>query len=230
MERFWKAALGVAGIGAVGLFVLWSLYKQWLTLPIFPQLTQEQAFQLLLCFLFLTFGSAALGIVAFVVTHNRPATDGDVPRHTSTLRLPNGSRFTDAQFDTYRGVWVALQELRSAGEALWSRASQENLEAFVRVLRVAKAQVAAGAIFFHHDDYNELTSLLEHFANYQVGKERLIEMRTRQEGRGPLDSWARDMAQRQINENREHLERYTALLNKMRRTYHDRLSWEHQIG
>jgi len=51
MERFWKAALGIAGIGAIGLFVFWSLYKQWLTLPIFPQLTQDQAFELLRYFL-----------------------------------------------------------------------------------------------------------------------------------------------------------------------------------
>jgi len=44
MDRFWKAALGVAGLGAIGFFVFWSLYKQWLSLPIFPMLTQDQAF------------------------------------------------------------------------------------------------------------------------------------------------------------------------------------------
>jgi hypothetical protein len=149
-----------------------------------------------------------------------------VPRHTPELRLPNGSLFTDAQFHTYRGVWVALQELREAGDALWTRASQENLDTFVRALRVAYAQVAGGAIFFHHDDYEQLTALLQHFANYRIGKEHLIDMQTRREGGGPWDPWVEEDAQRQIRENHEHLKRYTALLDKIRTTYHDRLSWE----
>lgn len=232
MERFWKAALSVAGIGAIGFFVFWSLYKQWLTLPIFPQLTQDQAFQLLRYFLIFTFGAAVLGVGAYLFTHSRSRSSytGDVPRQTNTLRLPNGSRFTDAQFDTYRGVWVALQELRQAGDALWSEASQENMDAFVKALRVAKAQAAAGGIFFHYKDYKQLMSLLEHFANYEVGKRRLIELKTRREGGNRWDSWMQEDAERQIQKNRQHLEGYTALLDQIRRTYHDRLSWEHQVA
>lgn len=72
MERFWKAALSVAGIGAIGLFVFWSLYKQWLTLPgIFSQLPPQQTFQIFRYFLFLTFGTAFLGVAAYIITHNR---------------------------------------------------------------------------------------------------------------------------------------------------------------
>jgi hypothetical protein len=67
MEKFWKVALGVAGIGAVGMFVLWSLYKDWLKLPYFVPLSQDQTFRLFRYFLFLTFGAAVLGVGAWII-------------------------------------------------------------------------------------------------------------------------------------------------------------------
>lgn len=66
MERFWKAALGIAGMGAVGFFTFYSLYKQWLSLPIFPTLTSEQAFILMLVFLVLTFLALIIGVFAWM--------------------------------------------------------------------------------------------------------------------------------------------------------------------
>ena len=67
MDKFWKAALTVAGIGAVAFFVFYSLYRQWLTLPIFPQLTQSQAFTVMLVFLVLTFLALIAGVVAWLM-------------------------------------------------------------------------------------------------------------------------------------------------------------------
>lgn len=55
MNEFWRQALTVAGIGAIGAFVFWSLYKQWLKLPIFQQLTKKQLYNLSVLFLVLTF-------------------------------------------------------------------------------------------------------------------------------------------------------------------------------
>ena len=56
-DRFWKAALTVGGLGAVGAFVFWSLYKDWLKLSIFERMTQGQTFALMVIFLVLTFGA-----------------------------------------------------------------------------------------------------------------------------------------------------------------------------
>jgi hypothetical protein len=67
MERFWKAALGVAGVAAIAFFTFFSLYKQWLALPIFPQLSQQQAFILMLAFLSLTFLALMAGLIAWLV-------------------------------------------------------------------------------------------------------------------------------------------------------------------
>lgn len=71
MEEFWKIAIGTCGIGAIGAFVFWSLYKNWLKIGIFAQLTKKQTFILMLIFLILTFafGTAAL----FSYIYVRPA-------------------------------------------------------------------------------------------------------------------------------------------------------------
>src|SRR3954464_2955874 len=66
VERFWKAALGVAGIGAVAFFVFWGLYKQWLSLPIFANLNADQTFVLMLVFLALTFLALIAGVISWL--------------------------------------------------------------------------------------------------------------------------------------------------------------------
>lgn len=68
MYEFWKIAVGVAGLGAVVSFVVWSVYKQWLKLPIFQTVTKKQQFllfRLLIIFTFL-FGLAGLGTYAYL--------------------------------------------------------------------------------------------------------------------------------------------------------------------
>lgn len=67
MERLWKAAFAVGGVAAIGAFVFWSLYKQWLALPIFERLSQQQTFVVMLVFLALTF----FALIAAFVLHAR---------------------------------------------------------------------------------------------------------------------------------------------------------------
>lgn len=66
MEKFWKAALAVGGVAAIGAFVFWSLYKQWLALPIFSTLSANQTFAVMLVFLFLTFLALAGFLFAYI--------------------------------------------------------------------------------------------------------------------------------------------------------------------
>lgn len=68
LGAFWKAAVGVAGLASVVSFVLYSLYKQWLSLPIFSTLTKDQQFRLFRLFLILTFFFSLAGLAAYVAT------------------------------------------------------------------------------------------------------------------------------------------------------------------
>jgi len=65
LDNFFKAALGVGGLGTVGAAVFFSLYKDWLTLDIFSQLSGDQTFIIMLVFLGLVFFCT----LAFIVAH-----------------------------------------------------------------------------------------------------------------------------------------------------------------
>jgi len=90
MNKFWHAALGVAGLGAVGSFVFWSLYVKWLSLGIFSNLTSEQTFVLMLVFLVLTF--AALIAALFVYYVQQRVRVRQIP-NAGSYSVPNGWTF-----------------------------------------------------------------------------------------------------------------------------------------
>lgn len=88
MEKFWRAALAVAGLGAVGAFVFWSLYKQWLSLGIFSQLDPIHTFKLMLAFLALTF----LALIAILMVYLLSKSQRLAP-DANAYSIPAGSTF-----------------------------------------------------------------------------------------------------------------------------------------
>ncbi|MCI5224973.1 MAG: hypothetical protein D3924_20475, partial [Candidatus Electrothrix sp. AR4] len=68
MEKIWEIALSIGGISAIGAFVFYSLYKSWISLPIFSKLTSDQTFEIMKIFLYLTFLALVLFLGAYVFT------------------------------------------------------------------------------------------------------------------------------------------------------------------
>jgi hypothetical protein len=150
-----------------------------------------------------------------------------------TQRVKRDPRFSDAQFDAYRNVWAVLQTLKAAGDALWEEAKAKNMIAFAKVLKQADATVSAHAIFFREDDYSQLKTLFQHFFNYKIGKQSLIE--TSSDGTPKSSPWQDEIPQQdieqsialQIARNRSDREKYNQLLDQMRQMYRGRLSGGH---
>src|SRR5206468_12029931 len=146
-------------------------------------------------------------------------------RERKQLRLPSGSRFTHAQFDTYSEIWVSLQDLRQAGEELWEKATKPELMQFAQCLQDARGKVAKGAIFFHKGDYIELQNLLQQFSLFRDGKQDLIQYleshpQMRDGGNSNLDPHIVE----QIAVNHRRLTNYIRLLERLRETYYERLA------
>ena len=129
-------------------------------------------------------------------------------------------KFASAQFEAYHTLWRSLQALRHAGEALWQEVNQQHLAAFAEQLRETNRIVEDGAIFFDDQEYKELNTLLRAFGNYEVGKVRLYELRSRSK----VEEWSLPEVRRQISENRQHKQRYESLLDTIRVSFKDRLS------
>lgn len=62
MEEVWKFAISISGIAGIAAFVFFGLYKEWLNLPAFADLTKKQRFDLFKIFLILTFIFALAGL------------------------------------------------------------------------------------------------------------------------------------------------------------------------
>lgn len=71
MDAFWKVAVSLAGLAGVVSFVLWSLYKRWLTVAVFSQLNSAQTYRLFRLFLILTFIFALAGFLTYLASQRR---------------------------------------------------------------------------------------------------------------------------------------------------------------
>ena len=70
MEKLWQIAISIGGLAAISAFVLWSLYKDWLELPIFSKLSSNHTFILMLLFISLTFISSLVMLIIYIRTNS----------------------------------------------------------------------------------------------------------------------------------------------------------------
>jgi hypothetical protein len=116
MDKFWKAALSVGGVGTVGAFVLWSLYKDWLHLPLFSQMSANQTFALMLIFLALTFASLVSMLIVHMRTRASKAdshTERDLDSKVTLLEAsldPRSQRYEEDVTDGKRSIAPKTEE------------------------------------------------------------------------------------------------------------------------
>ena len=146
----------------------------------------------------------------------------------SKKNAPVDSPFLRERLRAYREVSVSLQGLREAARALWEEATEENLARFKKNLDETRQKVANEGILFHDADWRDLEVVLEKFADYFAGKESLIRHRYSPDRTAPeavaSSSYRYEFAPDQIEKNRKTMDEYEVLLEKLRRTYHGRLS------
>ena len=135
-------------------------------------------------------------------------------------RRVQADKYTETQFDVYRELWESLQGLHLTVDALWQRCSKQNLVALARQLERTKKSVGNWSLFFetvHLRELNRLFKILEHF---HLGKVRLLELRSDSE----LRDWHLHEVEQQIQENYRYKDEFDAFLEKLRRSFKDRLS------
>lgn len=94
IERFWKPALGVGGVAAIGAFVFYSIYSKWLELDIFDKLNSEQTYTIMLLFLVLVFAIALSMVVAWLIDKSRHNTT--TVNNSVTYSIPESCSFEQA--------------------------------------------------------------------------------------------------------------------------------------
>lgn len=125
-------------------------------------------------------------------------------------------KYNEQQFVLYNQLWSSLFELRSIGDELWERAEKPKLVKFIKQLRLTKEEIEKGSLFIEDRHYLQLHEVLDAFSRYQDGKGRLIELRQ-------LDDVQAYEIQ-QIVANRDHLDRYIALIQEIRNSFRRQLN------
>lgn len=85
--------------------------------------------------------------------------------------------YSEKQFERYNELWVKMVELKTGMNELWDHAEGSALRKFSRDLRDLVNTLEKSALLVEPEHYEELMESMNVFANYQIGKQSLINLR-----------------------------------------------------
>lgn len=128
------------------------------------------------------------------------------------------SMYFEGQFKIYNGLWVSLVELKYCVDQLWADATNHNLGIFIRALKKAQRQIQNSALLIEADHYNQITTAMQAFADYRVGKEQLVSIKNA----GKIDPLEVQQIINENAQNRQLILQFTDdMLEKMRTQLRD---------
>lgn len=92
-------------------------------------------------------------------------------------RLSNRAASRQQRIQKLTDLWSNLIDLKYAGEKLWDQADSFYLSAFATQLQATSIAVEKSSIFLREEDRMRLNEILARFRNFDVGKQRLIDLR-----------------------------------------------------
>lgn len=146
-------------------------------------------------------------------------------RSSIQLLRERTQRFSSTQFELYTELWRRLQDLRFIADDLWEKATRDNLFSFVACLIETRRAVEKAALFLENQHYKELRDKLELFQEFQMGKKKLINIRSNVDFNEAFETDKYDDAgetrlriQQQILANNILKQGYEALLERVRKS------------
>lgn len=124
-------------------------------------------------------------------------------------------RNSDALFQLYTEVWRHLIDLKSIGDELWEHASREHLELFVTALKNAQFAANRGRLMLPEGQYRRLEAHFKAFEGFQLGKLRLIELRSSQHFDLLYQSESEAAIKQQIGQNRQFKQDYETCIDEV---------------
>lgn len=150
--------------------------------------------------------------------------EADSARHARELELLRAAmqlqnvqqqRISNEKWELYMEVWGRLQDINTLGDRLWERATIDQLGSFLNALAAVRVALNRGRLILQDHHFNRLNELLAVFENYQVGKKRLIEIRTHEELQENFGAAGEDGVHWQIRQNGALRAEYHSLLNEI---------------
>jgi len=130
-------------------------------------------------------------------------------------------RYSNKQFDLYNSLWIQLVDLKNAADSLWDEASESNLKRFAITLKETKLAVHKSNLFLETDHYERLITLLKEFAEYEIGKDKLINFRLK---KNMTDQVKRQIAERYfVYQNEQRMDQYNVIILEIAETFKEQI-------
>jgi hypothetical protein len=127
------------------------------------------------------FGNFFTSIISNKINESqRAANDRELARLQLNLDLLKSEkqRISDERFGIYSKLWGALQDLGTLGDMLWERVDLKTLDAFRKTLVTTRQEANRSRLVLKEPHFRSLCAALDVFSAYQVGKARLLEIRS----------------------------------------------------
>ncbi len=88
-------------------------------------------------------------------------------------------RYSEHQFNLYNDLWKSLCDLKHIAEELWEKAEPKLIKKFSKQLRETKLTVEKSALLIEDGHYKSLITILDKFGNFEIGKLKLVNLRSK---------------------------------------------------
>lgn len=85
--------------------------------------------------------------------------------------------YSESQFQLYNSLWKQLVYTKRLADDLWKKADPKNLPSFADQIGQTKYVIEENMLLIEEEHYHKLVALMEEFENFNVGKQKLIEIR-----------------------------------------------------
>jgi hypothetical protein len=118
-----------------------------------------------------------------------------------------------------------LKEYFLKSSTIKARVSREELEIFSKILTNARFAANRGRLILLENHYQKLQNIFDSFENYQIGKKRLIEIRTKEEFDENYGMESERNIHQQIRANEKNKHEYEELLDQILRDFRKQLGF-----
>lgn len=131
-------------------------------------------------------------------------------------------RYSEKQFELYNDLWKVLLYTKRQADMLWEKADPVQIPAFSEQIRLTKNAINDNLLLIEEEHYNKLIELINQFEQFQFGKQKLVEIRTRYDGE-QAQSISKEETREVIVQNQKTKENYDSLIMDIGKSFRNQI-------
>lgn len=122
------------------------------------------------------------------------------------------ARYSEKQFELYNDLWKVLLYTKQQADMLWQKADPSQIPAFSEQIRQTRRAIDDNLLLIEDEHYAKLIQLIEQFEQFQFGKLKLIDIRSKLDANERQPEISQADAKNTIRANMRTKEKYDELI------------------